>query len=83
MVSLSAILEHLWFVVVLRCFIVLLVAWTAVVARTTVIATWASVVVTTWTTVVSAVVIATWASVSAWFALWLYITLRLLDERSA
>ena len=65
-----------------------LVAWLVVLDRTlttwtswaSVVTAWAAVVVTTWTTVVTTVVLAAWASVSAWLALRLNITLRLLDE---
>ena len=73
-------LEHLWLVVVaiiLSWLLVTLTTWTS----------WAS-VVAAWATVASAVVtarttlavIATWAAVSAWLALRLNISFRLLDE---
>ena len=75
-------LEHLWLVVLLYC---RSVSWT--------VATWTlrASVVTTWTTVVTTVV-AAWAtvtllttrtSVSAWLALWLNISLWLLEESLA
>jgi hypothetical protein len=70
-------LEHLWFVVLLYRSLIAVAAWTS----------WAS-VVAAWTTVISAVIAAwatvalltAWTSVSAWLALRLNITLRLLEE---
>ena len=74
----SDVLEHLRLVVLLR-------SWSLVAVTTR--ASWTS-VVTAWTSVSSAVIAAwatvtlltAWTSVSAWLALRLNITLRLLDE---
>lgn len=73
--------EHLRLVVLLVVFNRALATRTS---WTSVIATWTS-VVTTWTAVVvAAVVLTTWATVSAtWTALWLNVSLWLLDECSA
>ena len=76
-------LEHLWLVVLLWGISrALLATWTA---WASVIAAWATVIVTTWTAVVVAtvVVLTTWTSVSAWLALRLDISLRLLEESLA
>ena len=74
------VLEHLW-----------LVAWLVVLERTlttwtswaSVIATWSAAVLTTRTTVVTTVVVTAWTTVSAWLALRLNVSLRLLKERLA
>ena len=73
------VLEHLWLVVLLWSISRTVATWTS---WASVIAAWATVVVTTWTAVVVAtvVVVATWTSVSAWLALRLNISLWLLDE---
>ena len=74
------VLEHLWFVVaafVLGWFFVAVTtrtSWTSVVAAWTTVT---SAVVAAWTTLT---VVTTWAPVSAWLALWLYVSFRLLDE---
>jgi hypothetical protein len=73
-------LEHLWFVVLLRCLSRTVATWTS---WASVIAAWASVasaVVTTWTTVT---LLTAWTSVSAWLALWLNVSLWLLKESLA
>ena len=74
--------EHLWLVVLLWSFrsVTTVTAWTS---WASVVAAWATVVVTTWTAVVTTVVVTAWASVSAWLALRLHIALRLLDESLA
>ena len=72
-------LEHLWLVVLFWSLSRTLTTWTS---WTFVIATWATVtsaVITTWTVAV----LTTWTLVSAWLALWLYVTLRLLDKSLA
>ena len=79
----SDVLEHLWLVVLLLWSVSLTVAtWTS---WASVIAAWATVVVTTWTAVVVAtvVVVTTWTSISAWLALRLNVSLRLLEESLA
>ena len=71
-----------------RLVVLLVVSWlfAAVATRTlwtSVVAAWATVtsaVITTWTSVA---VVTAWTTVSAWLALWLDISLRLLDEGSA
>lgn len=76
-------LEHLWLVVLLRCLwsVTTVAAWTS---WASVVAAWASVVITTWTAVVvTTVVVAAWATLRTWTALWLYIALRLLEESLA
>lgn len=73
------ILEHLWLVVVfvLSRLFTTVAAWAS---WASVIAAWAS-VVTAWTAAIVTTLVAAWASVaSAWLALWLDISLRLLDE---
>lgn len=77
---LADVLEHFRFVVLLVVFCWTFATWTS---WTSVVTAWASVVITTWPAVVAAVVVSTWASVSAWLALWLYISLRLLKESLA
>ena len=76
------VLEHFWFVVlvVLLRSITTVAAWTS---WASVIAAWASVIITTWTAIVATVVIAAWATLRTWTALWLYIALRLLEESLA
>lgn len=77
------VLEHFWFVVlvVLLRSITTIAAWTS---WASVVAAWASVVITTWTAVVvTTVVVAAWATLRTWTALWLYIALRLLEESLA
>jgi hypothetical protein len=73
-------LEHLWLVVLLWSFSRTLTTWTS---WASVIAAWTTVVITTWTAVVATVVVTAWTSVSAWLALWLYVTLWLLEESLA
>lgn len=77
------VLEYFWFVVlvVLLRSITTVAAWTS---WASVVAAWASVVITTWTAVVvTTVVVAAWATLRTWTALWLYIALRLLEESLA
>ena len=73
-------LEHLWFVVLLRGLSWTLTTWAS---WTSVIATWTSVasaVIAAWATVT---LLTTWTSVSAWLALWLNVSLWLLEESLA
>ena len=71
------VLEHLWFVVLLVVFNRALTTWTS---WASVFAAWASVVITAWSAIVATVVVTAWATVSAWLALWLNVSLWLLDE---
>lgn len=73
-------LEHLWLVVLLWSLSRTLTTGTS---WASVIAAWATVVITTWSAVVATVVVTAWTSVASWLALWLYITLRLLDKSLA
>ena len=73
-------LEHFRLVVLLWSISLTVATWAS---WTSVIAAWTTVVVTTRTAVVATVVVTTWASVSAWLALRLDITLRLLEESLA
>ena len=76
-------LEHLRFVVLLVVFYRSVTTIAARTSRASVLATWTP-VVTTWSaSVVAAVILATWTSVTAWLALRLYISLRLLEESLA
>ena len=74
------VLEHLWLVVLLWsiCW-TLLATWTS---WASVIAAWATVVITTWAASIVTTVIA-WTLVASWLALRLNISLRLLDKDSA
>ena len=71
-------LEHLWFVVLLVVFYRSVTTVAARTSRASVVAAWTS-VVTTWSASVVAAVVA-WSAVSAWLALRLDISLRLLEE---
>lgn len=74
-------LEHFRFVVLLIVFYRTLAAWTS---RTSVIAAWASVVVTTWAAIVVATLVVTaWTAVLTGTTLRFHIALRLFEESLA
>ena len=74
------VLEHLRLVVLLRSFCRALATWTS---WTAVVTAWTSVVIATWTTVITAVILTTWAALRAWTTLRLDISLRLFNESLA
>ena len=76
------VLEHLWLVVLLCCWSVswALATWTL---RASVVAAWATVVATVIAAWATVTLLTTWTSVSAWLALRLDISLRLLEESLA